>query len=311
MPVDPQILDLLERLRAADPRPRSSLTIAETREKYVRNRWMSGEPKQLPRIEDTTVPGPAGEVPVRIYASATDKSLPSLVYFHGGRFISGSLETHDPVCRDLAARSDCMIIAVDYRRAPESQFPAALDDAYAVTEWVAASGAHLGVDPSRVGVGGDSAGGNLAAGVALLARDRRGPNLHCQMLIYPMLDATCSTASHQTMASGYGPGTEDMLRGYREYIPEGVDWKDPLVSPLFAPDLTRLPPTFVLTSEFDSLRDEAEQYASRMASAGVSVITSRYDGTIHGFFQMAGEVRSGDQAIDEAAAFLRQQLWGR
>lgn len=305
MPLDEEVRTLLERLTAEDSRPRSSLTIEETREKYVGMRGLAGEPKPLERVEDLTVSGPGGEIPIRLYASTREDRLPALVYLHGGRFISGNLETHDRVCRDLADRSGWMIIAVDYRLAPEYLFPAAVEDAFAVVSWTGREGLKLGVDPSRIGVGGDSAGGNLAAAVALMASDAGPPRLCCQMLIYPMLDATCSGESHRTMASGYGAGSADMKLGYALYLGETGRPKDPRVSPVFADGLSRLPSTFVLTAEFDSLRDEAELYAARLESAGVPVELVRIPGAIHGIFQMAGVLKSGDSALEQAADFLR------
>ena len=308
MPLDSEVQKLLKRMERSDPRPRGSRTIAETREKYLQMRVLAGEPKDLRRVEDRTVPGPAGEIPIRLYACEIGRNLPTLIYLHGGRFISGDLGTHDRVCRDLAVRSGCLIVAVDYRLAPEHRFPAAVEDAYCVATWAADYGNTAGIDTARIGVGGDSAGGNLAAAVAVHARNRGHPPLKCQCLIYPMLDATCSAETHSTYASGYGAGSEDMKQGYRAYVPEGFDLRDQLVSPLFAEDLTDLPPAFVLTAEYDCLRGEAEQYVERLRRGGVSVVSSCYDGAIHGFFQMAGVLRLGARAIAEVSRFLRDTL---
>jgi acetyl esterase len=310
MPLDSEVKELLERMERSDPRPRSTWTIAETRKKYLQMRTLAGETRGLERVEDKTVPGLAGEIPIRLYAARTGDPLPTLVYFHGGRFISGDLDTHDRVCRDLAARSGCLIVAVDYRLAPEHRFPAAIEDAFCVTAWAADQGSEAGIDTARLGVGGDSAGGNLAAAVALLARDTNQPKLKCQLLIYPMLDATCSANTHNTLAAGYGAGSKDMKYGYCEYVPEGVDLKNPLLSPLYAGNLTGLPPTLIQTAEYDCLRDEADQYGEGLRAAGVSAINTRYEGAIHGFFQMAGVLRLGERAIAEASAFLRESLSG-
>jgi acetyl esterase len=308
MPLDSEVQELLERMERSDPRPRGSWTIAETREKYLQMRVLAGEPKDLRRVEDRTVPGPAGEIPIRLYARETGIQLPALIYLHGGRFISGNLDTHDRVCRALAEQSGCLIVGVDYRLAPEHRFPAAVEDAYCVTAWTAAHGGTAGVDITRIGVGGDSAGGNLAAAVALHARDKDYPPLKCQCLIYPMLDATRSAETHRTLAAGYGAGSDDMKQGYREYVPKGVDLRDPLVSPLFAENLKGVPPAFVLTAEYDCLRAEAEQYVEQLRSAGVTVVHSRYEGAIHGFFQMAGVLGIGVRAIDEVSGFLKDSL---
>ena len=308
MPLDSEVQELLERMELSDPRPRTSWTIAETREKYLQMRVLAGEPKDLRRVEDRTIPGPEGEIPIRLYAGQAEGHLAALIYLHGGRFISGNLDTHDRVCRDLAGRSGCLIVSVDYRLAPEHRFPAAAEDAFCVTAWAAAYGEAVGIDTARIGVGGDSAGGNLAAGVALRARDEGHPPLKCQCLVYPMLDATCSAETHRTLAAGYGAGSVDMKQGYREYLPEGLDLRNPLVSPLLAEDLANLPPAFVLTAEYDCLRGEAEQFVDRLRGAGIPVVSSRYDGAIHGFFQMAGVLRLGERAIAEVSGFLKGSL---
>lgn len=310
MPLDPEVRVFLDRQAASGQPLRSAMSIAETREFYVGMRNLAGEPPALPRVEERTVPGPGGAVPIRIYWPRVGVELPILVYFHGGRFISGDLETHDPVCRILAVEAECTVMAVDYRLAPEHTFPAAVEDTYAVTAWVAAHAKELGGDAARLGVGGDSAGGNLAAVTALIARDRGGPRLACQMLVYPMLDAMRSLPSHVEYGSGYGPGSEDMECGYREYLPEGADRKHPHVSPLWVADLAGLPPAFVLTAEYDSLRDEGEEYARRLAEAGIPVTATRYAGAIHGFFQLGGVLTLGRSANREAASYLSRVLAG-
>jgi acetyl esterase len=197
-----------------------------------------------------------------------------------------------------------VVVAVDYRLAPEHKFPSAAEDAYAVA-------ASLAVDSARVGVCGDSAGANLAAAVALMARERGGPALRCQMLVYPMLDATCSFPSHTQYATGYGPGSADMQRGWHEYMAGDTDPKDGRLSPLWAADLSGLPPAFVLTAEYDSLRDEGEEYARRLERAGVRVEFRRYEGAIHGFFQMAGVFQLGRRALGHAAGYSRAELGSR
>ena len=308
MPLSAEVRQLLERLRAEDPRPRSALSIAETREKYLRSRALAGAPKDVARVEDLTVAGRRGPIPIRIYSAATASGGPALVYFHGGRFISGDMETHDPVCRDLAVRSGCIIVAVDYRLATEHRFPAALEDAYDAMSWISANGGNLGIDTELLGVGGDSAGANLAATVALLDRDRSRGALKCQVLVYPMLDPAGSFDSHRTFATGFGPGSEDMMRGWREYLNGEIDPLGPPVSPFFVEDLRGLPPALVQTAEYDPLRDEGEEYARRLDEAGVPVVRTRYSGTIHGFFQMAGILEAGRSALQEVAEFLENSL---
>jgi len=220
-----------------------------------------------------------------------------LVYLHGGRFFSGGLDTHDGACRALAAHSGWRIVAVDYRLAPEHKFPAALEDSVSVVQQLFERGA-------TVGVGGDSAGGGLAAASAIELRGS-GVALACQLLIYPMLDATCSLPSHVLYASGYGPSSDDMKRGWVEYLPSDANPRDPRISPLWAEDLTGLPPTFLLTAEFDSLRDEGERYAERLREAGVPVTHSLLEAATHGVFTRGGLLASGREGTRRAGEWLR------
>jgi len=296
MPLDPEVQAYLDSQRGLPPR--SSLTVEQTRAAYLRMRVLAGKPPELHSVEDAAIGGTLG---VRRYRPAAELPPAIALYFHGGRFFSGDLDTHDRVCRSLAVAAGCEVVAVDYRLGPEDRFPAAVEDAFAAVEWAAAQA-------PRVAVAGDSAGANLAAVAALAARDRGGPRLACQVLVYPMLDATCSLPSHREFASGYGPGSADMQRGYREYLPEGADLRHPYISPLFAPDLRGLPPALVLTAGYDSLRDEGEAYALRLQEAGVPVSMHRYDGTVHGFFQLGGVISAGRAAIAEAGAFLNAHL---
>lgn len=289
MPLDPEIQKYLERAG-----PRGEMTVEETRAAYRTASEAAAERWDLALVEDREVAG----VPVRVYATGDSETDPVLVYLHGGRFFSGDLTTHDGACRALAAHSGWRIVAVDYRLAPEHPFPAALWDAVAVASAYQESGA-------TVGLGGDSAGGNLAAAAALVLRGR-GVALACQLLIYPMLDATCGLPSHIRYRSGYGPGSAEMKRGYAEYLPEGADLEDPRISPLWADDLAGLPPVFVLTAEFDSLRDEGERYAERLAEAGVPTTHVRLEGAIHGVFTLGGALAAGREATRRAGEWLRR-----
>ena len=304
MPLDPEVKAYLDRVAASGAPPRGAMSVDETRRAYRGIVALSGEAPELTRVEDRTIPGPGGPLPVRLYDPSDAGGLPVLAYFHGGRFFSGDLETHDPVCRILADLSGWMVVAVDYRLAPEHRFPAAAEDGYAAAAWLADHAGEIGGDPRRVAVGGDSAGGNLAAVAALQAHRLGAPRLCCQMLIYPMLDATCSLGSHRTVGAGFGAGSEDMLRGYREYLGD-ADPRDPRISPLLTGDLSGLPPAYVLSAEYDSLRDEAESYARALAEAGVPVVADHFDGAIHGIFQLGGVIGLGRKAIDSAAGFLR------
>ncbi len=292
MPLDPEAAALLERQKGQPPR--SSLDVAATREMMRRAAALAGPPPDLARVEDLVL---LGSLPARQYWPAPDPAMPLAVYFHGGRFFSGDLESHDVLCRQLALAGACRVVAVDYRLGPEHRFPAAYDDALRAVAWALEQGV-------PAGVAGDSAGANLAAGAAIA---HRGSALRCQLLVYPMIDATCSQPSYAEYASGYGPGAEDMRRGWREYLPEGFDPRDRRVSPLFDSDLDGLAPAFVLTAEYDTLRDEGETYARRLSEAGTAALR-RYDGMIHGFFAMAGVLRAARQALDDAGAFLRKHL---
>jgi acetyl esterase len=293
MPLDPEVAALLERQKHQPPR--SSLDVATTREMMRRAAALAGPAPPLPHIEDILLPG---SLPARQYWPSPSEGLPIVVYFHGGRFFSGDLESHDATCRLLALASGCRILAVDYRLAPEHRFPAAAEDARTAVEWALRDGA-------PVGVAGDSAGANLAAGVALAMRDSA---LRCQLLVYPMIDATCSLPSYTEFAEGYGPGAADMRRGWDEYLPQGADPRDPLASPLHASDTGGLAPAFVLTAEYDTLRDEGEACAQKLAQSGNLVQFRRYLGTIHGFFTMSGTLRVARQAMNDAGAFLKHAL---
>jgi acetyl esterase len=288
VPLDPELAAFLESQKKLPPR--SGMTIAETRE-FMRQRVaLAGVAPEMHAVQDRVFAG----VPCRIYTPYDEAEAPVLVYFHGGRFISGDLETHDPLCRTLAAESGCRIVAVDYRLAPEHPFPDAVEDALAVVKFAVANHDH-------VAVGGDSAGANLAA---VAAHELRA-QLAGQLLIYPMIDAVCGSRSYQEFAAGFGPGALDMQRGWREYVPANVDLRNPQVSPVYADDLTELPPAFVLTAEYDTLHDEGEAFAARLQAADVPVTLSRYDGAIHGFLQL-GEVASlAREAITECADWLR------
>jgi acetyl esterase len=234
-----------------------------------------------------------------------EKPLPVVVYFHGGGWVIGSIETHDAPCRELANRSGAIVVSVEYRMAPEHPFPAAPEDCYAATAWVADHAAEFGGDPARLAVAGDSAGGNLAAVVALMTRERNGPPLRFQLLIYPAVDARMGYASIDENSTGYFLTKADMHWFYGHYGADPSDWR---ASPLLAPDHSGLPPALVLTAEYDPLRDEGEAYARKLQEAGVPVTLRRYDGQIHGFTIMTAAVDRACEAVNQAAADLRQAL---
>jgi acetyl esterase len=234
--------------------------------------------------------------------------LPLLVFFHGGGWVVGDIATHDTVCRHLANRAECAVVSVDYRLAPEHKFPAAVDDAYTATAWVAENAAALGVDAGRLAVGGDSAGGNLAAVVCLMARDRGAPRISYQLLVYPATDAAMRHESIARFAEGHVLTRATMRWFYEQYLPSPEDAADWRVSPLVAADLAGLPPAYVLTAGYDPLCDEGDAYAARLAAAGVPVEHRRFPGQIHGFTTNGKIIRAADAALDEAAASLKTGL---
>ena len=308
MPLDPQAKTVLDMINAApgfdlegDP--------AEARAFYEQMNVPDAS-TPVDRVEDRTIPGPGGEIPVRIYAGSSDNPLPVLVFFHGGGWVIGGIETHDTTCRQLAAGTGCLVVSVDYRLAPENPFPAAPDDCYAATAWVAEHAAEIGGDPARIAVGGDSAGGNLAAVISLMARERGGPNLAHQLLIYPVTDYAFATGSYADNAEGYMLTLPMMEWFWNHYLADPDQGSDPLASPLRAGSLLGLPPATVITAEFDPLRDEGEAYATRLGEAGVKTGLTRYDGVFHGFFGMGALIDTGAQAMDDACAALRATFTG-
>jgi len=307
MPLDPGLKLVLDQL-AATPGPQlHELPVAEARAFFEQMQLPRPEVK-IAEVEDRKIPGPSGALSVRIYRPQAQKPLPALVYFHGGGWVIGSLETHDGSCRDLANRIGCVVVSVDYRLAPEARYPAAAEDCYAATQWVAENAKTLGVDAARIGIGGDSAGGNLTAAVALMARDRGGPALRHQLLIYPVTDADFGRASYRENAEGYLLTTKAMEWFWGHYVPDPVQRQEAYAAPLRAKDLAGLPPAFVLTAVYDPLRDEGEAYAKRLQQAGVPTRLQRYDGAIHGFFAMGLLSQVARTALDDAVAEARKAL---
>ncbi len=257
----------------------------------------TGEP--VAQVSELRVPHGAGEVPLRVYRPVTAEARPGvLVFFHGGGFVACGLDSHDGLCRVLCNASGCVVVSVDYRLAPEAQYPLPLDDCYVATRWVRDNADLLQVDATRLAVGGDSAGGTLAAAVALMARDRGdGPMIRHQFLLNPALDSACDSPSCIGLGEGYFL-TRKMLQWFWGHYLGSADPREPLASPAYAERLEGLPPATVVTSEFDPLRDEAERYADRLKAAGVPVICKRYDGMIHGFLSVP--------AIEAAAAARRE-----
>jgi acetyl esterase len=305
MTLDPQARATLDAVAALGLPPFEQGTPLAARDGLAARRQLTTAPKaEVHQVEDRL----AGAVPIRIYRPSARRPLPTLVYFHGGGWVIGSVEVYDGTVRDLANASGCMVVSVEYRLAPEHKFPAAADDAYAATRWVAEHADEIGADPARLAVGGDSAGGNLAAAVALMARDRGGPALAYQLLIYPVTDHAFETPSYHENAQGYGLTRAQMIWFSGHYLRTPADADDPLASPLRATSLRGLPPALVVTAGYDPLRDEAERYAERLAADGVAVRVERYPGLIHGFFGMTATIEAAGAAIRQAGDALRSGL---
>lgn len=304
MPLDPIVKMLIDAAAAMDAPAYNTLTPQQARDMYLLTRRVE-QPESVARVENLRAPGPAGDIPVRLYAPAADGPLPALVFFHGGGFVIGDLESHDALCRMLANRAGCAVLSIDYRLAPEHKFPAAADDCYAATVWAHKSAASLGIDPARIAVGGDSAGGNLAAVVAQMARDQGGPPVVFQLLIYPVTDYDFGTRSYRDNAEGYFLTTDTMRWFWGHYLTDDSDGASPYASPLRAESLVGLPAAHVITAEYDPLRDEGNAYAGRLEQAGVATTHKQYAGQIHGFVHMNELIPEGRAAVDECAAILR------
>jgi acetyl esterase len=297
MPLHPQAAEFLARRKAADPRTFDEMPVAEARELAVRLSRLAGPAEPVARITDLAIAVQGGEIPLRVYAPRSDGPLPLYVFFHGGGWVVGNLETMDNVCRATANAADCAVVSVNYRHAPEHHFPVAAEDAYAATVWCAEHARELGADAERLAVGGVSAGGNLAAVVSLMARDRGGPRVASQVLTVPITDFSFDTPSYREFAEGYGLTRHLMQWFWRHYVLTEADGVHPYASPLRAADLSGLPPAFVMTAECDPLRDEGAAFARRLGQAGVEVTYRCYEGMVHGFL--------GPEAISDVARHLR------
>jgi len=268
-------------------------------------------PPACARVEEMTVPGAAGLLPARGYWPVDDASgLPVIAFFHGGGWVLCDLETHDGLCRQLANGAGAIVMSVDYRLAPEHRFPAAAEDAYAATGWLHEHASEIGGDATRLVVAGDSAGGNLCAVVTLMARDRGGPPLAAQLLLYPVLDHKFDTSSYRENAEGYFLTTAQMRWYWKQYLGPDGDGASPYASPLRAPDLRGLPPAWIVVAGNDPLRDEGLAYGRRLEEAGVQTAVRCYDGMFHGFFSMGEFLEGARTASSEAFGALRAAFSG-
>jgi acetyl esterase len=310
MPLDEQSQALLDARVIANIPPVWKQTVAQVRES--RDQWRAknaGLAKvEVHEVAEYNVPVDGGTIPVRVYRPSEARDLPAVVYFHGGGWVIGDLDHSDEVCRWITRQGGVVVVNVDYRLAPEHRFPVAAQDSYAATAWVRDNADLLGVAPGSIAVAGSSAGGNLAAAVALLARDAGAPSLAAQVLVYPVLDDACDSPSYVEFAEGFIVDAEDMRWYWRQYLNGPDDATDPRACPMAAPDLTGLPPTLVITAECDPVRDDGERYAQRLRQAGVATTASRYPGTLHGFFATPVNNVKGRAAVGEAIEFLRARF---
>jgi acetyl esterase len=305
MAIDPQVGAFLEELKRMESPPFHQLTPKQARAIAAANAKLGDPPEPVARIENHCVEGHGGVIPVRVYVPKGSEPLPVFVYYHGGGWVVGDVDTHEPLSTAIANAAGCIVVSVDYRLAPEHKFPAAVDDAYAAARWVAESAGLFGGDPKRLAVGGDSAGGNLAAVVALMARDREVFQPMLQVLIYPVTDHNFHTPSYLENAEGYLLTREDMRWFWGHYLAHDEDGDHPYASPLRAKSLSGVAPALVITAEYDPLRDEGEAYAARLRSAGVPVTLSRYEGMIHAFIRLTHRFDKAREAIGEVAEALR------
>lgn len=308
MPLHPQAQQVLEQMAALNLPPTYTVSPEEARA-LNKSRPRAAGP-EVAKVEDATIPGAGPDIPVRIYMPSGPGPFPILAWFHGGGWVVGDLDTADATARHLTVGANCVTVSVDYRLAPETKFPGAADDCYAATVWAAQNAARLNGDASRLAVGGDSAGGNLSAVVAQMARDRGTPPLVFQLLVYPVTEQNFETSSYRNNAEGYLLTRQSMQWYWNHYLASPDDATNPYAAPLMATDLSGLPSAFVLTAEFDPLCDEGEVYAKRLQDAGVPTTCTRYDGMIHGFFGMPAVLDTSKQAIADASAALRQAFAG-
>ncbi len=309
MPLDPQCQAIADAANAAGGGPFAGDDHLEQRRLYAASTEVYRTPSPpLAGVRDVAVPARGGPVPARLYVPEGEGPHPGLVFLHGGGWVLGDLETHDHVCRDLAHQAGCVVLSVDYRLAPEHPFPAGLEDSVDALRWLRDEATGLGVDAARIAIGGDSAGGNLAAAACLVLRDAGGPQPVAQLLIYPAVDFRADTPSMHRLAEGHLLTRAAVATFAGLYLGEGGDVTDPLASPLLAGDHAGLPPAFVQTAEYDPLGDEGRLYHEALLAAGGASAHRDYAGMLHGFVRMGAKVDRAGEAIADAAAFLRERF---
>jgi acetyl esterase len=311
MSLDPDVQELLDEFAAAGLRDFADMTVLEARSLNGGFDALQGDGEDVASVREILVDGSAGQLPARVYHPRPGEELPVVVYFHGGGWVIGNLDVVDKPVRTLANAAGCVVVTVQYRISPETKFPGPAEDCYAATAWVAGHAAELGGDASRLAVAGDSAGGNLAAAVALMARDRGTPAIAFQLLIYPTLAPAQDSefGSYRSNGEGYMTTAASMRWFYQHYLADAAGERDnPYAFPLRAKDLRGLPPAHVVTAEHDPLHDEGLAYASALAAAGVTTTTADYEGVIHGFFWMPARIAKGKTVAADLAEVLRQRL---
>ena len=300
MPLDPKIQQVLKQATAPAGTQGLMLSVEAARNGLIR--------ASVAQVLDRRIDGPGGPLPVRVYTPAGAGPFPVFVFFHGGGWVTGNLDTHDGFCRIVSDWAECIVVAVDYRTAPEHRFPAAVDDCVAAMIWVADHAPELRGDPARIAVGGGGSGGNLAAVVAQTARDRGAPRLSYQILLYPVVDCGAETDSRHEFGHGYGLSRQQIAWFLDHYVPSDVDRTDVRLSPLRAKSFSGLPPALVITAEYDPLRDEGNAYARRLRDEGVTVQHEECAGMIHGFLNMPALLDQGKYAILRCTVALRAGL---
>jgi len=307
MTLDPQAAALRDALLARAAPPLEQMSVPQARQAVMAYTQMQGEPEAVAEVRDLLVPGPAGALPVRVYLPAGERPAPLVVYFHGGGWVIGDIELVDRPCRALANASGAVVASVEYRRSPETKYPGPPEDASAATRWLSEHAGELSADPGRVVVAGDSAGGNLAAVTALMARDRGGPAIALQVLIYPVTAPAAGSAfaSYDENAEGYQLTRAAMEWFWYHYVPTPEDARAPYASPLLADDLRNLLPAVVIVAGYDPLRDEGIAYAQRLTECGVKARLRRFDGQMHGFFWFTGMLDAASEAAGEIGAAVR------
>ena len=305
MTLNPALKGLLDQAAAQNAPPLSSLTVELARQGYIMARVALSEKPDVAEVEDQAVPGPEGDIPVRIYTPEGAGPFPVFVHYHGGGWVIGDLETHDGISRAYANAAGCVVVSVDYRLAPEHKFPAAVDDAFAALNWVAEHAAEFDGDAMRIAVGGESAGANLTAVIAQLAKEAGGPTLAYQILAYPVTNLAFDTKSYEENADGYFLTTESMRWFWGLYLNDTSEGADPKASPLLQEDVSGLPPGIVITPEYDPLRDEGEAYGERLQEAGVDFEIWRAEGMIHDFLGMTNILPEAKDTIETLGGKLK------